>query len=223
MRRPEPPKRADSAVRSTRLHITMDGAYLRKSTASTATKIRICGVICSMPTWPQTRESVRPVGWSECLSTPAAASHLAAIPLPPCNSSPCRCRMRATPRRLVRHSRSAWAGTFADLVATGLDEDARPTSASSAYPHPMPVPWHRSHRAGPTLPPPPTVLPAAAIAPRAYFAIPPIAAAPALHRPDKPPFPVPCRRRASCPWHTLAVTNDRGHAGLPETHDILGR
>ena len=29
MRRPEPPKRADSAVRSTRLHITMDGAYLR--------------------------------------------------------------------------------------------------------------------------------------------------------------------------------------------------
>jgi hypothetical protein len=29
MRRPEPPKRADSAVRSTRLHITMDGEYLR--------------------------------------------------------------------------------------------------------------------------------------------------------------------------------------------------
>jgi hypothetical protein len=26
----------------------MDGAYLRKSTASTATKIRICGVIASM-------------------------------------------------------------------------------------------------------------------------------------------------------------------------------
>src|SRR5277367_4120714 len=85
----------------------------------------------------------------------------------------------------------------------------------------MPAPWHPSHRAGPILPLPPTVLPAAAIAPRAYFAIPPIAAAPALRRPDKPPLRVPSRRRASCPWHTLAVTDDRGHAGLPETHGSL--
>src|SRR6266567_6001957 len=94
-----------------------------------------------------------------------------------------------------------WAGAFADLVGMGLDGDARPTSASSAYPHPMPVPWHQSHRAGPTLPLQPTVRPAAAIAPRAYFAIPPIAAAPALRRPDQAPSLVPSRR-ASRPWHT---------------------
>ena len=35
---------------------------------------------------------------------------------------------------------------------------------------------------------------------------------------NRPPR-VPSRRRASCPWHTLAVTNDPRHAGLPETHD----
>jgi hypothetical protein len=47
------------------------------------------------------------------------------------------------------------------------------------------------------------------IALRAYFAVPPIAAAPALCHADKAPFPVPYRRRASYPWHTLALNNDR--------------
>src|SRR5271170_7018934 len=138
---------------------------LRKSTASTATNIRICGVICSRPMRPQTRESTPPVRLLACPSTPAAASHLAAILLPPDNSSLCLSRTRATPRMLARHSRSAWAEAFADLVAMRLDGDARPTFASLAYPHLVPAPWHRFHRAGATLPPQPTALPAVAIAP----------------------------------------------------------
>ncbi len=48
MRRPGSRKWPGLRLGTARLRISMDGAYLRKSTASTATRIRICGVICSM-------------------------------------------------------------------------------------------------------------------------------------------------------------------------------
>jgi len=63
-------------------------------------------------------------------------------------------------------------------------------------------------------------LPAAAIALHAYFATPPIAAEPALHRPDRAPFPVPCCR-ASRPWHTLSANGNWSHACSPETHKAV--
>src|SRR5580658_8623216 len=169
----------------------------------------------------QTRGSAPLVRWLACPSTPAAASHPAAILLPPHNSSPCRSRMRAVPRMPAEYSLSAFAATFQALADAVVGAD-RSTFASSAYPHPVPALWHRSHRAEPTPPLQPTTPPAAVIAPRAYFAIPPIAAVPALHRPDKPPLPVPCRR-APRPWHTLSANGNWSHACLPETHGRIAR
>src|SRR5271169_3764246 len=113
---------------------------------------------------------------------------------------------------LAGHWLSASVAIF-EVWAAAVAGGDPPTSASSAYPHPGPAPWHRSHRAGPTPQLQPTALPAAAIVPHVYFAILPIAAAPALHRPDKAPFPVPCRR-ASRPWHTLSAGSNRSHARL---------
>ncbi len=117
MRRPEPPKRADSAVRSTRLHITMDGAYLRKSTASTATRIRICGVICSM-TYDAANARINSAKALVGMAfTPVAVSHLAAIPLLPDNSPSHRCSPPAVPRkRLPRALSWADAGGEARVV-----------------------------------------------------------------------------------------------------------
>ena len=71
-----------SALSLARHNSAQESMPLRKSTASTATRIRICGVICSMPRGSQTRESTSPVRWLQCPSTPSAASHLAAIVLP---------------------------------------------------------------------------------------------------------------------------------------------
>src|SRR5450631_359429 len=136
------------------------------------------------------RESVRPVPWSVWPSTPAAASHLAAIPLQPGNSLPRRSWMRATLRMPAGHSLSASVATC-ELFGVAVAGVARPTSASSVYPHPAPALWHRSHRAGPGPRPLPTTFPAAATAPHACFATPKIAAVPALPHPDKAPFPVP--------------------------------
>jgi hypothetical protein len=45
MRRPEPLKRLFCRVGSAQLRISMDGAYFLPSTASMATRMRICGVI----------------------------------------------------------------------------------------------------------------------------------------------------------------------------------
>src|SRR5271170_3408687 len=128
---------------------------------------------------PQTRGSAPPVRWLACPSTPAAASHPAAILLPPDNCSPCWNPKPATPRRPAEYLLSAFAATFEALADAVVGGD-RSTFASSAYPHPVPAPWHQSHRAGPTLPLQSIALPAAAIVPRACFSIPPIAAAPAL-------------------------------------------
>jgi hypothetical protein len=78
----------------------------------------------------------------------------------------------------------------------------------------------------------PTVLLAAAIAPRAYFAIPPIAAAPALRRPDKPLLRVPSCRPDSAFGTRLqllmtAVTQASGNSrriqGAHRDHDLPTR
>ena len=80
-----------------------------------------------------------------------------------------------------------------DVLASGVAGSDQPTSANSAYPHPVPAPWYRALRAGPTPRQRPTSLPAAATEPHVYSATPQIAAATALHRPDQALFPVPCR------------------------------
>ena len=76
-------------------------------------------------------------------------------------------RMRAVPRMSVWHSFSASVTIF-EAVAAAVDGVARPTSASSAYPHPAPALWHRSPRAGSNPRPRPTTPPTAATAPQLF-------------------------------------------------------
>lgn len=117
---------------------------------------------------------------------------------------------------LVGHSLSAFAATF-EFLADAVVGGDRPTSAGSAYPRPVPAPWHPPHRTGPTPRLQPTTPSADAIALPASLAISSIAAAHAPRRPDKAPLPVPWPP-ASCPWYTLSVTSDLSHSRLPETH-----
>src|ERR1700686_4741491 len=185
-----------SALSLARHNSASESMPLRKSTASTATRIRICGVICSMPTQSQKCESARPVGWFQWPSTPAAVSHLAAILLRSGSSPSHRSRMRPALQMPARPSLFASVAT-SQVWAAAVAGGDRPTSASSAYQLPVPAPWHPSHPAGPTPPLQPTVLPAAALEPHACLATPQIAAVTALNPHDTLPIPVP--RRSGLP------------------------
>jgi hypothetical protein len=48
MRRPDPRRKPVFRLGTAELRIIVDGAYLRKSTGSTASRIRNCGTSCSM-------------------------------------------------------------------------------------------------------------------------------------------------------------------------------
>src|SRR5579864_6026982 len=170
---------------------------------------------------PQKRGSTRSRRWLEWSSTPAAASHLAAIRLLPDNSPSYRCSPPAVPRRRVQRA-PFWADAGVAACAALLPREARidsSTSAGSVDPHPTLAPSLRSRRVAPTSPLRSTTPPAGVIAPHACCETPQIAAANAPH----PRVLIVSCRQASRPRHTVSAKLKCSHACLPETHDSLHR
>src|SRR5579864_1978737 len=165
---------------------------------------------------PQKRGSTRSRRWLEWSSTPAAASHLAAIRLLPDNSPSYRCSPPAVPRRRVQRA-PFWADAGVAACAALLPREARidsSTSAGSVDPHPTLAPSLRSRRVAPTSPLRSTTPPAGVIAPHACCETPQIAAANAPH----PRVLIVSCRQASRPRHTVSAKLKCSHACLPETH-----